>query len=220
MKYLITLFFALCLFGCSSKTQEQYIPDTVDDAVNYIISQLKEEDIEYIIAKSSNEMNDFSLAWNANILQSFNLRDKNSKLLNNCGSQLDAFNCSEIIIYEVWKKLRNIRPQNEIKGIDNTVAMLKSIVIAPYYRKNEGMINFINYINNEIQNSEYKNKLSIIAKCESHHYRLKNFFNENKQTVKDVLKYIDFQELATINIRPGVVYLTPKPFLNSEPCRA
>lgn len=220
MKYLYILYLVTFLFGCSTDRQEQYIPDTVEDAVNYVISNLKEDEIKNIISKSKNEMNNFSLAWNMRIMNSFRIQNNNSKLLQNCGSNLDAFNCSAIIIEGVWKKLRIIRPREEIKGLDETLAMLRDIEISPYQKKNEGIIHFVKYINKEIQNSKYRSRLKIIAKCESSHYRLNNFHNRKKQTVKEFLKYIDFQELAYIRIRPGVVYLTPKPFLNSKPCFA
>ena len=115
MKYLQILFLTIFLFGCSANHQEQYTPETVEDAVDYIISELKEEEIEYIISKSRNEMNDFSLAWNMRIMNSFRIQSENSKLLQSCGTNLDAFNCSSIIIEGVWKKFEDNFKQTILK---------------------------------------------------------------------------------------------------------
>lgn len=217
MKIKFTLLFLLFfVFIVSGK--EKY-PETVSEAADILIQDIQDKDKEEIISKTKDDLIMYHFGWGTGIRNSFGLWKGNTKLLIDCGSEkIHPDDCSMIIIEEVWKKLRASYPKDKLNKIDRINEALNKIIISPYPNKNTGAIEYVKFLNSQIEKSPYSGEFVVSAACTAKHYRLDDFYNEKEQTLERALKYFEGQFLATITIKPDKILLIPQPFLNSEPC--
>jgi hypothetical protein len=89
---------------------EKHLPETYDDAVDYLIKSLKKADKSYLKSFPNCDLIIFHFGWGMGIRNGLGLRSTNDKLLNSCAEKvgknsIDPDEASFIIIEGIWEKL-------------------------------------------------------------------------------------------------------------------
>lgn len=225
MKLGLNILMAMFLLGCSTsgnqvpRDEGERFPVTINEAVDIIVGGMTDEDKIQILGKSRDDLIIYHHGWGTGIRNEFGLWRGNTALLDDCGgSDIHPDACSMIIIEAVWERLRGNYPREELEKIDRINDALSKIRIAPYRHKDSGMIEYISFLNSQIEKSPYSKEFTITAKCASDDYRLKDFYSENEKSLSNALGYIRGQYLAAIKVIPGRIELEPLPFLGSKQC--
>ena len=69
------------------------------------------------------------------------------------------------------------------------------------------MIEYIKFLNNQIEQPPYSGKFKISVACTTNNYRLKDFSVKKVRSLADSLRYIQSQRLATVKITSNLIVL-------------
>lgn len=86
---------------------ERKLPDTLDSAVDFLISSIDDNSRVLLMSIPQHGLVDFHHGWGTGIRNSFGLWSKTSKLLADCGCA-EADDASMVIMKAVWNKLNGL----------------------------------------------------------------------------------------------------------------